>query len=480
VGGRATTVNVYDDKDEPVEVGATVFIPGNEILFNATKELNIETEEYGLVPDNDTSDTMGVFNGTNIVFSLPQNNWAILAKLFHRYRVLDPMRTTNLAQATIDRLRLMYKKPIFPFLSLFNAADEAGLYPSMSITAQQFLGSNGIDSKGAYAREIVQGTARTVYSQNLGRITGLQAMVSLSTQGAIGIKGGNWRLFQAMIDASDTDLRLNTSVTSVSKSANGKWVVKFNKKGDQITDVEIYDSVIIAGPLQCSQVTIEPKLPKESIVKDYATVHVTLFTSPKKLDPTYFGMRPNNLVPGSILTTLSHEESENWRMMMSTGKEGVGSSGFYYIISLRETLRRYSGGLRTEYLYKMFSPGYFGDDKIKAMLGVHGNVKMKGNHYSGDDNSITWIYRHTWDAAYPQEGPKLVFDDIKIDDGLWYTAGIETLVSTMETSSLMGMNIAKLIVEEWDADEQRIEKIEEPKPKLQTIETEEVVVELKH
>lgn len=32
---------------------------------------------------------------------------------------------------------------------------------------------------------------------------------------------------------------------------------------------------------------------------------------------------------------------------------------------------------------------------------------------------------------------------------LWYTSGIEGFISTMETSSLMGRNVARLIVDGW-------------------------------
>jgi len=32
---------------------------------------------------------------------------------------------------------------------------------------------------------------------------------------------------------------------------------------------------------------------------------------------------------------------------------------------------------------------------------------------------------------------------------VWYTSGIESFISTMETSSLMGMNVARLVVDGW-------------------------------
>ena len=32
---------------------------------------------------------------------------------------------------------------------------------------------------------------------------------------------------------------------------------------------------------------------------------------------------------------------------------------------------------------------------------------------------------------------------------MWYTSGIESFISTMETSSLMGMNVARLVNDGW-------------------------------
>lgn len=44
----------------------------------------------------------------------------------------------------------------------------------------------------------------------------------------------------------------------------------------------------------------------------------------------------------------------------------------------------------------------------------------------------------------------MTFDDPMLDgNGLWYTSGIEQFISTMETSSLMGMNVARLVVDGW-------------------------------
>ena len=53
----------------------------------------------------------------------------------------------------------------------------------------------------------------------------------------------------------------------------------------------------------------------------------------------------------------------------------------------------------------------------------------------------------------------MTFEDLRLDSGeggggIWYTSGIESFISTMETSSLMGMNVAKLVVDGWEMEEE--------------------------
>ena len=47
--------------------------------------------------------------------------------------------------------------------------------------------------------------------------------------------------------------------------------------------------------------------------------------------------------------------------------------------------------------------------------------------------------------------PRVTFEDVQLDQEgrVWYTSGIESFISTMETSSLMGGNVAALVVEGW-------------------------------
>jgi hypothetical protein len=62
--------------------------------------------------------------------------------------------------------------------------------------------------------------------------------------------------------------------------------------------------------------------------------------------------------------------------------------------------------------------------------------------------AITWYYPHVF-HSYPYEYPRITFEDPELSEGLYYTSGIESFISTMETSSLMGMNVAQLLVDDF-------------------------------
>lgn len=50
----------------------------------------------------------------------------------------------------------------------------------------------------------------------------------------------------------------------------------------------------------------------------------------------------------------------------------------------------------------------------------------------------------------------MTFEDLELATGFYYTSGIESFISTMETSALMGMNVAQLIVDDFQEREVEI------------------------
>ncbi|KAA8906526.1 prenylcysteine oxidase [Sphaerosporella brunnea] len=450
VGGRSTTVNAYDDPTVPIELGASIFVAVNYNLVNAANELGLTVSSASAKRPRieEESDILGVFDGKELLFTYPEGKWWSLAKLIYRYGPMAPYRTKKLTEETVGKFLQMYKPPHFPFTSLSEAVEAIGLLPATGTTGQQFLEQNGI--VGDFAQELIQASTRVNYGQNLGLIHGLETMVCMAAEGAMSVDGGNWRIFRGMVDASNVELRLQTSVTSLSKDEDGQWVVSSKADGGAATS-EVYDSVIIAGPLQFSNIAINAELDKTPDVIPFVTLHVTLFSSPLRLDPVFFGLKAGQPVPQAILTTLNETERSDPAIVRGEGKHAVGNSGFFSVSTLRSVVRPLpdgSEGGKIEYVYKVFSPERFSDEKIGELLGVKVVDKSA---------TITWMHRHVW-KSYPYEYPRVTFEESKLAEGLWYTGGIEAFISTMETSSLMGMNVAQLMVNEWAEEKQKEEE----------------------
>ncbi|RPB25540.1 putative prenylcysteine lyase [Terfezia boudieri ATCC MYA-4762] len=465
VGGRSTTVNVYNNPDEVVELGASIFVEVNENLYNATKEFGLECSD-NYISRRVSKDALGVYDGQSFIFRQPYdttwwNNLAILWKYG-----LTPIRTQQLMKQTIRKFLQLYRAPLFPFRSLTEAAEKADLLQATAHTGEQFLNSNGVGGK--YATDLVQASTRVNYAQNLGIIHGLETMVCMATDNAMSVKGGNWKIFSGMLAASNAKVRLNTAVTELHKSpSDGRWIVYSTQgashqghedsEGTPTFQSEVFDVVVLASPFQFSDIEIHPEPEKTPDIIPYVQLHVTLFTSPLRLSPDYFHLPADQEVPDMVLTTLNATEQQNEKITRGGGVHGVGSSGFFSVSLLRSIKREVSGVHKIEYLYKIFSPAEMTHSHIKEFLGV-----KKGNVEDVDDAVVTWSHKKVW-HSYPYLYPRVTFEEIILDkeQTLFYTSGIESFISTMETSSLMGINVAQLVVDSWESKEKASKKAQD-------------------
>lgn len=176
-------------------------------------------------------------------------------------------------------------------------------------------------------------------------------MVSLSTDGAIAVQGGNWQIFDEMARRSGAHIALDTAVVELSKEGS-KYSVKTtsgrSKTAPKSYDAS-FDNVIIANPFQFSGISpglgvlstkIEPV--------DYVRLHVTIFTSPKSYSPAFFKLSDSSRVPGVVMTTLNESDSP------TSGPDGVGKPGFFSISILGKATNPKTQ--EREYVYKIFSP----------------------------------------------------------------------------------------------------------------------------
>ncbi|KAK6536375.1 hypothetical protein TWF281_000614 [Arthrobotrys megalospora] len=427
VGGRTTTVHAYDDPEEPVELGGSIFVQVNKNMFEAAKLFNLPIADYA-GGSADGADQLGIWDGKEFVVVISGGGWWETIKMIWRYG-LSPLRTQNLVKETVGNFLKMYEAPVFPWKSLTTTAYELDLLPATTNSGLEFLKSNNINPP--FTTELIQASTRVNYGSNLDHIHGLETMVAMSTDGAMAIAGGNWRIFDKMVQTSKAGVLLETKVTSVERVTDKHtWTVNALKlDGEESHRLEDeYDEVIIATPWQFSDITSK-SIPAPEEIK-YVDLHVTLFASPYRLSPKYFNT-DKDLVPDMILTTLPKG--------FDVHSASVGPTKFWSVNILRTLERKLENGVkRREYLYKIFSPEPWADEQIYEMMGLPKDSK----------NVLSWSHRKLW-QAYPVEEPRSSFQEAQLDFGVWYTAGMESFISCMETMSLSGKNVAANIVEGW-------------------------------
>lgn len=292
-------------------------------------------------------------------------------------------------------------------------------------------------------------STRVNYASNLPYIHGLETMVCMATNGAMQIDGGNWQIFANMLNASHATTHFNTAIAKVSKKHDNTYEVSTSAG-----HTSIFDDVILASPLQYSSLTIDPAPKHTPDEIPYTKLYVTLFASPHKLDPKAFNLDEGKAVPQYVLTTLPPDEK---------AVDGVGSPGFFSISIVDQGVNPHSSIPRPEYIYKIFSPSKVNSTFLSHILG-HEVSDDEAKH--GDVNGkVSWIYHKIW-YSYPREYPRVTFEEVKLDDGFWYTSGIESFISTMETSALSGKNIARLVRDEWVATK-RLGEIEMESKKIE-------------
>ncbi|KAL5000203.1 Prenylcysteine lyase-domain-containing protein [Aspergillus recurvatus] len=453
VGGRSTTVNVFDDPAYPIELGASIFVQVNYNLVNASKELGLDVRSANSKRPGDTA-AIGVWDGKEFVFLMEDSSsWWNIAKLLWRYG-LAPVRAQNLMKNTVNKFLQLYNEPLFPFKSLTAAAASVGLLDATSTTGATFLEKNNVSPE--FSRELVQASTRVNYGQNLPLIHGLESMVCLATDGAVAVEGGNWRIFDGMLKSAQANVQLNHTVTSIIRNKDNTVTLNF-KNGQSIKQQKAgFDEVVIAGPYQYSGINISPAPEHTPDSIPFHTLHVTLFSSPHRLSSRYFNLKnPSDITPETILTTLPSGTD------IGNSEEGVGPAGFWSISTLRTVKAPPTSNSpedpkseTKQYVYKIFSPTRPNEAFIRDILGLE-QPKIKKAGYITDlpKEDISWSYEKIW-HPYPFLYPRVTFENSLLAPGIWYTGGIESFISTMETSALMGKNVAALMSQGWlDEDE---------------------------
>jgi prenylcysteine oxidase / farnesylcysteine lyase len=455
VGGRTTTVNALNDTQYPTELGGSIFVEINQILYNATRDFGLDARSAGHSSAVTSDYDLGVWDGSRFVFtsSSDSSRWAgywDIAKLLWKYGTA-PIRTRNLQQSVIGKFLTFYDWPAFPFPSLQNAIEDAGLLEYVADSGYDMLKHHGVSD--AFANDIVQASTRVNYAQNLAQIHSVETLVCMSTDGAMAIEGGNWQIFHELARRSGAEVKINSTIAQVTKKkgTDPDSAPTYHLTNTDGKHTGPYDAVVLAAPYQYADIDFSPPPLHVPQQIDYVLLHVTLFTSPHPLAPAFFHLPPTaqSAVPYTILTTLP----------ASTSSQETTTPEFLSISNLQTIHPRYTSAniSSPQNLYKIFSHAPLSAAFLTRLLDLptHDSQPNPSSSIATLSSAdISWYREKIW-HSYPYEIPRTDFEHIRLEDeglgkGVWYTSGIESFISTMETSALMGRNVAGLIVQDLE------------------------------
>jgi hypothetical protein len=145
--------------------------------------------------------------------------------IFHAYQQADThVRVNDMIKSFLN----LYASDTPKWDNIQEMVDALDFSSVINQTASDYLSSRGVHSN--WINEVVEATTRVNYgqvsnplypgsdpdcwSQNIDTIHGMGGMVSMAANGAFGVQGGNFQIFQQFIKFSNAKLHLKTKVIS--------------------------------------------------------------------------------------------------------------------------------------------------------------------------------------------------------------------------------------------------------------------------
>jgi prenylcysteine oxidase/farnesylcysteine lyase len=231
----------------------------------------------------------------------------------------------------------------FPWSSIQDLAKSMELDDLAARDAGDYYYSQGVGK--LFTEEIIEAATLVNYGQEIYAIHGVGGGVSLAASGAVGVTGGNYRIFEEFLaKCENLKLRLGVhgEVTGLARFKTVEDAIEAGKLtrqeaatrghlNDGAADKEevqgttkwwlgtksgygdLFDAVFVAVPWHSSGITL---MNTQAVIPayDYVHLHVTiLVTTAKQPNPIYFGRGEGDSIPTSILTShisIRKEEEE--------------------------------------------------------------------------------------------------------------------------------------------------------------------------
>ena len=392
IGGRA---RVTEFENLTIELGASIFSVNNFLMHNASKEFDLEHSS----PELTGKYEFGVWNGQDWHWK-HDGSWLGNIKFLLKYGIRNgPLQVKKY----VSQLATIFFK-IYEQLSTGPAFDnlgdeifDLGLGAAAHMNCKDYYLSLGISE--LYIDQIMGAVLRNIYLSNVDHVHAMGCSIAMYAASieTFSIKGGNYQLFEHMLKGQT--VKLETVVTRVANLGNSIAVDSI-KDGFESTDE--FDHVVLATPIQGSGIDFVG-FDTSRWVNDikYIELHVTLVFG--RLNHGYFKSESESDIPIDIFTSAEADAP-------------------FHCLSIHKQVNS------THSISKLFSDHMLTDDELSMFYIETVNV-----------------IRHSWDhpGSYPDLMPRNNWNYTVNDGNFWYLNGFEAFISTMETSGLAAVNVAR-------------------------------------
>jgi prenylcysteine oxidase / farnesylcysteine lyase len=387
IGGRILT---YKESGVKIELGAAFFNGFNKTLLGI-----IDAERLRIAPIED-SKNFAVWNGSKIIFRSSKKSFATTSRLLARYR-LSLVRTFLLLRNARRQVAKLYQEELKNPTDISDLFESVGLNQWYENSFLEELIARGVSS--AFIDEVITPLTRIIYSQNgdLGGLAGVSALIGVYSGPTYSMVEGNSSLPVYLANASKAAVKLGQKVDKIEKTSSGTYRLYSNN------EEAVFDSVIMATPIELADIEFDGLSSHVAKPQPYQMVHIRIMRG--IVDPNFFGLKESAEPPAIVLTTKDADPITNF----SIQKVNKGES-----------------------LVTISSPKPVNPNVVNEVF----------------KNEGVTVLEHVWKAAYPVFKPLTKLPSTRIDKRFMYVNAVEPSVSSMETSTLSGLNAIRLLAKE--------------------------------